>query len=59
MESSISYKVSLGKNSYPIFIGNKNLKNINKYISNYKTYSKIILVTDKKIFGKKKKTLEN
>ncbi len=57
MESSVSYKVSLEKNSYSIFIGNKNLKNISKFIPNYKNYTKTILVTDKNILEKKKKLL--
>lgn len=57
MKSSITYKVSLGKDSYCIFIGNKNLKNITNYIPNYKHYSKKILITDKKIIEKKKRLL--
>ena len=59
MKSSITYKVSLGKDSYCIFIGNKNLKNITNYIPNYKHYSKKILITDKKIIQKKKETFTN
>jgi len=58
MKSSINYKVSLGAESYPIFIGNKNLKYITRYIPNYKNYSKIILVTDKKILEKKSRLLK-
>ena len=48
-------KVSLGKNSYKIFIGKDIHKSIIDYIPNYKNYTKTILVTDKNILEKTKK----
>ena len=46
MTKTINYKVSLGKNSYPIFIGKNIIKSIKKFIPNIDQYSKIILISD-------------
>tara|TARA_B100000900_G_scaffold232662_1_gene197551 strand:+ start:235 stop:1341 length:1107 start_codon:yes stop_codon:yes gene_type:complete len=46
MDNVINCKVSLGKNSYTIFIGKDILDSINNYIPNSSNYSKRILVTD-------------
>ena len=45
-------KVSLGINSYKIFIGKDIHKSLADYISNYKKYSKTIVISDKNIFEK-------
>ena len=46
-------KVSLGINSYKIFIGKDIHKSLTDYISNYKNYSKTIVISDKNILEKK------
>ncbi len=45
-------KVSLGINSYKIFIGKDIHRSITNYISNYKTYSSTIVISDKNIYEK-------
>ena len=45
-------KVSLGINSYKIFIGKDIHKSLTDYISNYKNYSKTIVISDKNILEK-------
>ncbi len=48
MTNLVTFNVSLGKNSYPIYIGNHLLNKLSRFIPNSK-YSRIILVTDKNI----------
>ncbi len=50
MKNLVNYKVSLGKKSYPIFIGKNILGSITRFIPNYEKYSKIILVTDENVY---------
>ncbi len=57
MEKLYNYKVSLGKNSYSIFIGKDILRSIKTFIPNYKNYSKIILITDTNIYKKNSELL--
>ena len=45
-------KVSLGINSYKIFIGKDIHKSITDYISNYENYSRTIVVADKNVLKK-------
>ena len=45
-------KVSLGINSYKIFIGKDIHKSLTDYISNYKNYSKTVVISDKNILKK-------
>ena len=45
-------RVSLGINSYKIFIGKDIHKSITDYISNYKNYSRTIVISDEKILKK-------
>ncbi len=45
-------KVSLGINSYKIFIGKDIHKSITDFISNYKNYSKTIVISDRNIVEK-------
>ena len=45
-------KVSLGINSYKIFIGKDIHKSLTDYISNYKNYSKTVVISDKNILEK-------
>ena len=45
-------KVSLGTNSYKIFIGKDIHKSLTDYISNYKNYSKTVVISDKNILKK-------
>ena len=45
-------KVSLGTNSYKIFIGKDIHKSITDYISNYKDYSRTVVISDKNILEK-------
>ncbi len=50
MIKTINLKVSLGKNSYKIVIGDKILKNLPKLIPNFSKYSKLIIVTDSNVY---------
>ena len=52
-------KVSLGINSYKIFIGKDIHKSITDYISNYKKYSRTIVISDKKILEKNPSLFNN
>ena len=52
-------KVSLGINSYKIFIGKDIHKSITNYISNYENYSKTIVVSDKNILEKNPSLFNN
>ena len=52
-------KVSLGKNSYKIFIGKDIHKSLTDYISNYKNYSKTIVISDKNILEKNPSLFNN
>ena len=52
-------KVSLGINSYKIFIGKNIHKSITDYISNYKKYSKTVVISDKNIFEKNPSLFNN
>ena len=49
MTKTVNYKVSLGKDSYPIFIGKNLLKSLKNHIPNFYNYSKIIIVSDSAI----------
>ena len=51
MTKTINYKVSLGKNSYSIFIGKNIIKSIKRFVPNINQYSKIILISDSTIFN--------
>ncbi|MEE2694726.1 MAG: 3-dehydroquinate synthase [Pseudomonadota bacterium] len=59
MNSVINFTVALGKKSYPIFIGEGLLKSISDFIPKFNNYSKIILVTDKNIYNKNSKAIDN
>ena len=52
-------KVSLGINSYKIFIGKDIHKSLTNYISNYKNYSKTIVISDKNILEKNPSLFNN
>ena len=49
MTKTVNYRVSLGKNSYPIFIGKNLLKSLKNHIPNFYNYSKIIIISDSAI----------
>ena len=49
MTKTVSYRVSLGKNSYPIFIGKDLLKSLKNHIPSFYNYSKIIIISDSAI----------
>ncbi len=58
MNNIVNYKVSLGVNSYRIFIGKEILGSINDYIPSHKNYSRIIVITDKNIHRKNPRLFE-
>ncbi len=58
MNNIVNYKVSLGINSYRIFIGKEILGSVKNFIPNYKNYSKIFIITDKNIFLKNSRLFE-
>ena len=59
MNSTDICKVSLGINSYKIFIGKDIHKSLTDYISNYKNYSKTIVISDKNILEKNPSLFNN
>ena len=52
-------KVSLGINSYKIFIGKDIHKSITNFISNYKNYSRTVVISDKNILEKNPSLFKN
>ena len=52
-------KVSLGKNSYKIFIGKDIHKSITDYIPNYKNYSRTVVISDNNILKKNPSLFNN